>query len=90
MKTPLLDAIKRSFVDLNGGFRYFPMDVEPQKIKQSKTKSGLTEPPAPDLPATIENAQKARGTTSQNTPRGPQATPMTSSRDNIAHYQPKQ
>lgn len=90
MKTPLLDAVKNSFVDLNGGFRYFPMDVKSPEVEQPKTKPGLTEAPAPDLPATLENAQKARGTTSQKTPRGPQATPMTSSRDNVVNYQPKQ
>ncbi len=86
MKTPLLDAVKQSFI---GGFQYSPRDVKVPKIEQPKTRSGLTEAPAPDLPATLENAQKARETTSQKTPHGPQATSMTSSRDNVAHYQPK-
>ena len=88
MKTPLLDGIKLAYEDLNGGFRYLPMSLEEPKVEPGKGSS-LTKAQAPDIPATLEKAYKARSTSSPNAPKGPQATSMTAGKDNVAAYQSK-
>ena len=92
METPLLNAItKIAFIDLNGEFKYNPTDVNllyKQQIS-SGGQPGVTEKQAPDLPETIQQAKQARGESNKNAPKGPQATSMTASRDNVANYQPK-
>ena len=84
MKTPLLDAIIKSAsiqapMGFNSGFTYFPMDTpaKPQKIEE------------PEEPQTIQDTKKARGVSDSKGPKGPQATAMTASKDNVANYQPK-
>lgn len=88
MKTPLLDAIKLAYEDLNGGLRYLPMNLERPDVQPGEGNS-LTKSQAPDIPATLEKAYKSRSATSSKSPRGPQATTMTASKDNVAAYQPK-
>lgn len=89
MKTPLLDAIKKAYVDMTSGFRYYPKDLDPAQVNVPKDTNSLTKAPAPDLPATLQKAYKARSTSSPSSPRGPQATTMTAGKDNVAAYQPK-
>lgn len=88
MRTPLLDGIKLAYENLNGGFRYLPMSLERPDVQPGKGDS-LTKSKAPDIPATLEKAYKSRLTTSSKVPRGPQATSMTASKDNVAAYQSK-
>ena len=89
MKTPLLDGIKNAYVDMTSGFRYYPKDLDPSQVNTPKDDSSLTKAPAPDLPATLQKAYKARSTSSSSAPRGPQATAMTAGKDNVSAYQPK-
>ena len=87
MKTPLLDSVKCAYITdvpekpmgFNSGLVYFPRDAGTQTVEMEE----------PEPPQTIQDTEKARGISNKKAPRGPQATSMTASRDNVANYQPK-
>lgn len=86
MQTPILDALSKSAA--LGGFTYAHRPAKEQKVSVERGR-GLTERPAPDIPATIEKAHQARGTKPATSLRGPQPTSMTASKDNVVSYRPK-
>lgn len=79
MKTPFIDAIK-SAAQLDG------MGYGPKKVHVTKSYSGPRNQ-AVDLPDTLDDAAKARGKSTGS--KGPSATSMTSSSDNVVNYSAK-